>query len=261
MPHTPQKVTGLLICTPTHSGQVAKEYTKSLLELQRSLDAASISSEVLIEESSLLHSMRNMMASLLLSKPELSHILFIDADMGFLPDAVMRMIDANVDVIGAVYPYKKLPLQYQLDDAEPTESLGEWIGKHIKYAARGTPQKYTDDIYEFEAVGTGLMLISKHSLRTISRSDKMAEYKKGDGFQWYYPSCYYGFFDFDTIDGFAVGEDYAFCLRWSAEGGKIYGLVSERIRHVGTNVVAGRYADHKSLGHLDAQSASSSRTK
>ena len=44
--------------------------------------------------------------------PDVSHILFIDADMGFSPDLVFDMLLLDEPVVGTIYPQRKLPLSW-----------------------------------------------------------------------------------------------------------------------------------------------------
>ncbi len=256
MPSTSTPTIKIDICTPTYNGHVTTEYTKSLLSLQKKLADKGIEFNIIFDQSSLLHFSRNLMASRCLSTPDVTHVLFIDSDIGFDASTVMKLIDANLEIIGAVYPWKLLPLRYPLGQVSETEALEEWISRHLGYAVRGSARKYTDEIYEFDGIGTGLLLISKSALRKMIRDGRVENFKVDSRPYWYSSDNYYGFFDYMTIDGHSVGEDYAFCERWRSTGGKIYGLVSEIIMHVGTNTVKGRYSEYNSVCDPSSESIS-----
>src|SRR5690242_2717596 len=44
--------------------------------------------------------------------PDVSHILFIDSDMGFPPEAVLDMLMFDEPVVGAIYPQRKFPTSW-----------------------------------------------------------------------------------------------------------------------------------------------------
>src|SRR5580704_4437262 len=43
-----------------------------------------------------------------LDDPAMTHLLFIDGDIGFEPEQVLRLIDCEADVCAAVYPIKRI---------------------------------------------------------------------------------------------------------------------------------------------------------
>ena len=48
---------------------------------------------------------------------------------------------------------------------------------------------------------------------------------------------------FNPEDHTYLGEDYAFCKRWSETGGKCYALTTESITHTGEHNYKGRFMD------------------
>src|SRR4051812_3457683 len=53
---------------------------------------------------------RNYFASRVLNEASYTHLLFVDADMGFAPILIEHMIAANKPVVGCVYPKRQLDL-------------------------------------------------------------------------------------------------------------------------------------------------------
>src|SRR6202030_4716063 len=43
-----------------------------------------------------------------LDDPAATHLLFIDADIGFEPDQVMRLVASGGDMVGGAYPIKRV---------------------------------------------------------------------------------------------------------------------------------------------------------
>ncbi len=73
-----------------------------------------------------------------------SHLLFIDSDMVFKPEAVQTLIDHDKDIIGVNTHIRKLPLT-------------STIKLHDKHGTKLFEMK--DELFECCAVGTGFMLI------------------------------------------------------------------------------------------------------
>ncbi len=157
--------------------------------------------------------------------PDSTHLLFIDDDMGFSPQAVLDMISIGEPVIGAMYRKK-------------TENY-DW-------AASGLPLGTADfkgrSFLEVEGIGAGLMLIRRDAI------DKMVEHFPelirdhmmiGD-----FQACKrtLGLFDQMPSGKGKVSEDISFCRRWRETGGKVWASVGHEITHVGWHAFKGCYA-------------------
>lgn len=239
--------TSILIATPTYNGSVWKEYTKSVIELTRELSSKNIEYEIIIEEGTILHVTRNLMASRALLSTN-THLLFIDSDISFDAKAVLAMIDAEKDVIGAIYPRRQLPLTEPIGTASASNDyLINWLPKHYSYVVRNPKEPKDGELIEVESLGAGLLLISKSTLKKLSESGKAIEYAFNGEASWYAGDHFYGFFDYLTIEQQIVTEDFSFCERWRSVDGKIYALVSAEISHFGSCVFRGSFTDTESF--------------
>ena len=51
---------------------------------------------------------RASLVSQFLDDPAATHLLFIDADIGFEPEQVLRLIECGADMCAAIYPIKRI---------------------------------------------------------------------------------------------------------------------------------------------------------
>ena len=51
---------------------------------------------------------RASLISQFLDDPTATHLLFVDADIGFEPEQVLRLIECGADMCAAVYPIKRI---------------------------------------------------------------------------------------------------------------------------------------------------------
>src|SRR5579862_6508054 len=99
----------VMIGTPCFGGQVSWLYTVSLLKLQKAFHQRGWSLAFLLQAGdALVTRARQTIVCHFLNQPGTTHLLFIDADIGFEPEQVFRLIDFGADVTGAVYPVKEI---------------------------------------------------------------------------------------------------------------------------------------------------------
>ena len=243
----------ILIATPTYDGSVRKEYMRSIFDLVEYFNRQNIAWELFLEPATLLHTMRSVMASKALNE-DFTHILFVDADIGFSMPAVKKLLDAKKDVIGCAYPYRTIPLHEEVQnlDIPFRKAISQILPYAVKFPPGTKKIDITNSICEVSAIGTGLLLISKDALDSMITASSVEKFKTHFPYtQWFKGASYYGFFEYVSIDGVHLGEDYSFCHRWTNLcKGKIYAVVDEEIMHIGPVPILGRFIDKLSLGKL-----------
>ena len=103
----------LVIATPCFGGQVSAVYALSLLNLQTRLRRyRDFKLKVLMRDGdALITRSRASLLSQFLDDPTATHLLFVDADIGFEPEQVLRLIECGADMCAAVYPIKRIDWQ------------------------------------------------------------------------------------------------------------------------------------------------------
>ena len=92
---------------------------------------------------SLISRARNTLTAKFLHNKESTHLMFIDADIGWEPWHLLVMLNRDVDVIGGLYPMKSLPVKWCVNGFEGAE-------------------EGPDGLQEVSKTGTGFMLIKRH---------------------------------------------------------------------------------------------------
>src|SRR5947207_9487317 len=99
-----------VVATPCFGGQVSSIYAGSIFHLQRAVRSRSnIDLSVLMRDGdALITRARANLVTLFLDNPSATHLLFVDADIGFEPDQIFRLIESGADVVAGVYPIKRV---------------------------------------------------------------------------------------------------------------------------------------------------------
>lgn len=182
--------------------------------------------------------------------PDTSHLLFVDADMGFSPDLVFDMLTFGEPVIGTIYPQRKVPLS--------------WAGS-------GTGETQTErrgNFMKVEGVGMGCTLIHRSAITAmLERFPEMVDTRldlhpaKDMLFATGAKRLIRCFDKIDIKERGQVSEDLSFCIRWNQCGGQTWAAVGHRISHVGPFDYNGRYLDMIELQQQQAAGAAEAVAK
>lgn len=231
----------LMIAVPAYAGQISIQTHHSLLDcLDKLIYQARVHTRIeYLEKESLITRGRNRLAYRFL-KSDCTHLLYVDADIEFEPFDIIRLLEADKPLIGALYPVKeinwatvKLALQKnpQATPAELSLAAGRFAANfHPSVKTTGVP---IDKPCLMENIATGFMLIQRDTFETLKRVVPLrySGYEKDD---------YYAFFD-EGVDNvnLELSEDYNFCRLAATVGIETYALLDIILNHVGTYLYQG----------------------
>jgi cellulose synthase/poly-beta-1,6-N-acetylglucosamine synthase-like glycosyltransferase len=226
----------LFLSTPCYGGLCLEAYAESMIRLQRLCAVKGI--QLLLdttENESLITRARNISIARFLYKTECDYFMFIDADIHFDPNSVIRLIESGHDVSVACYP-KKVIMWDQAEQAVKTgddrniERLASSLVLNFKYAK----SQVIDGFTEVLDGPTGFMCIKREALQKMYDHYKdtltcVNDHQNRDLDE------YCAVFDcmIDPDNRRYLSEDYAFCRRWQIMGGKIFADVTTVLGHVG----------------------------
>jgi glycosyltransferase involved in cell wall biosynthesis len=234
----------VFLSTPCYGGLCIDAYAASIIRLQQLCARNNIGLMLdTTENESLVHRARNISIARFLYKTDADYFMFIDADIHFDPEAVIRLIQSGHDVSVACYPKKCIRWDtVEAGVKEGTKKNLENLASDLVMNFKYQKTQITNGFAEVLDGPTGFMLIKRSVI------DQM--YKQ-------YPelNCvndhinrdfdnYCAIFDcmIDPESRRYLSEDYAFCRRWQMMGGKIYADVTTTLGHVGNLRFSGSYA-------------------
>ena len=242
----------LMVGTPVHS-ECSIHYTQALLKFQQACMQRNILVSFTLYKSSLVQQGRNLIVSEFLNEPaNYTHLLFIDSDIDFNASTIFKMLEKDKDIIAAPYPMKYIDwgkIKRRTDMLKLTEVKDiANAGYHYPIKVEGMNEVVVDDgVAEVTHAPTGCMLIKREVI------EKMI--KKYPELEIYQPTLVNGVEDYkknffnlfeclhDKETKQYYGEDFGFCKRWTAMGGKIHLWCMDFISHTGEFEYCGRYWD------------------
>jgi hypothetical protein len=97
-----------LIATPSHNSAVFINYMLSAIQFQEACFAAGLRLDFFFRHGdSLVTRARNDCVAYFLTNPQFTHLFWVDADIGYSPEAALRLLRADRDIVAGVYPLKR----------------------------------------------------------------------------------------------------------------------------------------------------------
>ncbi|MDR3507816.1 MAG: hypothetical protein P4L64_07965 [Caulobacteraceae bacterium] len=234
-----------MIATPCFGGLLTQGYVESIIKLihfagREGFDVhlAMLGHDALITRS------RNTLVSAFLDLPEMTHLMFIDADIAFEPEAVGRLLAFDEDFVAGVYPLKVndwnggAARQRRYGESHALASLA-YVGTFCEGAALERRDGFATAVY----AGTGFMLIRRNVVESLAAAHPELRYRAAH----VYPrptrasEHQYALFEcmIEPETGIYLSEDYAFCRRWLELGGRIWLDTESKLTHIGAQSFRG----------------------
>jgi hypothetical protein len=170
-------------------------------------------------------------------------MLFIDADIGFEPEQVFRLLRFDADMSAAAYPIKEIAWDRVVQAAQ--------AGRDVKRAGLNYVTAWADsrvtarnDFARVRYAGTGFLMIKRAAMEKLRDAHPELRYRRvhyagSDAFAE--STNRYALFDtmIDPVTGEYLSEDFAFCRRWTDLGGEIWLDLRSKLSHMGQQEFAG----------------------
>lgn len=234
----------VFLSTPCYGGLCLDAYAASIIRLQQLCARNNIGLMLdTTENESLVHRARNISIARFLYKTECEYFMFIDADIHFEPDAVLRLIQSGHDVAVACYPKKCI--RWDTVEAGVKEGTKKNLDRLASDLVMNFKYQKTQIVNGFAEVldgPTGFMLIKRSVIQQMY--EKYPELNCVNDHVNRDFENYCAIFDcmIDPDSKRYLSEDYAFCRRWQMMGGKIYADVTTTLGHVGNLRFSGSYS-------------------
>ena len=235
----------LFVATPCYGGLVHQSYMTSTVALLQAGVALGFPVSVeLLGHDSLVTRSRNALVAKFLDAETATHLLFVDADIAFEVDQVVRMLRFNQDVVAGMYPLKMIRWDAtaveRVQSGEPPDSAPL---SYVGWPCEGEELETQDGFVTGLFAGTGFMLVKRSVFHRMIEAFPETRYTAAHTQPVPFSSPnQYALFDcmIDPDTGHYLSEDYAFCRRWRSIGGRVWLDTQGELTHIGTHEFAGR---------------------
>jgi hypothetical protein len=213
------KTTRVHIMMPCYGGMLTESTFMSYIKWANTCRQLGIdwTMETMTNES-LISRARNTLTAKFLHNKESTHLMFIDADIGWEPWHLLVMLNAQKDVIGGLYPMKSLP---------------------VKWCVNGFEGAATDDngnLQEVSKTGTGFLLIKREVFEKLNAHPATKPFINDIGLPPELNPYMKTYFDTAVRENRYYSEDWTFCENWRDLGGQVWVDKRVLLKHTGTYV-------------------------
>lgn len=235
----------LFLSTPCYGGVCLQAYAESILKLQRMCAQNGVQLMLdTTENESLVHRARNISVARFMIRSQAEYFMFVDADVKFEAESVMRLLGSGHDVSCAVYP-KKVVMWDQAEHAvktNDTRSLNKLAASLVMNFKQANAQ-IVNGFVEVLDGPTGFLMIKRDVFKRMFERYPELNCKNDHQNRDFEDYC--AVFDcmIDPENRRYLSEDYAFCRRWQQMGGQIFADVTTTLGHVGNIRFMGKLED------------------
>jgi len=233
----------LVIGTPMYGGMCTSEYTQSLLNLSESANKSDVKlTTIFLGNESLIQRGRNTVAHHLMNLPDATHLLFIDADIKFRTEDIVKMIAADKSLIVGPVALKG----YNWDEIRQAavngeDDIGRTGGVFNINKLPGIDMVDENTPFEIEHGGNAFMMIRRDVFETLKPHTPI--YTNGgrslpDGVEIYD----YFRVEINKDTNHLLSEDYFLCHSYRQLGGKVWCAPWVETGHFGSHLFNGKYS-------------------
>lgn len=211
--------TSVFIATPTHGAQNSVVYTQALWRTVTEFSRQGVKSGLLMMDGASVEKSRNFLTARFMDSG-MTHLLWVDADQGWQPMDVLRLVAQDKPYVGVAVRKKTSEVQWNCNFIDGEEVNENGLLK-VKELGTGFCLMHREVIEQ---------MIAKHPEQRITE-DELSD------------NLYRLFYD-EVEDGRYWGEDLSFARRWRKLcGGEIFIDVSMTVSHFGITDFKGCFGD------------------
>jgi hypothetical protein len=205
------------ICMPCYGGQLTESTFMSYIKWANTARQLQIdwTLETMTNESLICRARNTLTAKFLMTEAS-THLMFIDADIGWEPWHLLALLNHDVDVVGGLYPMKTLPVKWCVNGLANSDMQSQ------------------SGLVEVSKTGTGFMLIKRSVFEKLNEHSEVVQFNNDVGLDADINQHLRTYFTTVVRDNRYYSEDWTFCENWRDLGGQVFIDRRVLLKHTGS---------------------------
>jgi hypothetical protein len=229
-----------LFALPCYDQQLTEPFFMSMLRTAMGFKDIGLKFSISTLSDSLISRARNQLVAKFMANPEFTHLVFIDVDLGFNPDDILKMLWHDKEIVTGAYPIKDINWEKVAKAAQNGIEPDKLLGLSTRFVVN--PVRFGDDkiVVENGAIavhdaGTGFMMIKRSAFEKMFAQYPELKYDDDTSLlsEEERKHSYALFNSYVDEDNRFLSEDYGFCRYWQKMDGDIWTDPSIELTHMG----------------------------
>lgn len=225
---------------PCYDRQVTEPFFMSFLKSAIGFKDIGLKFSVSTLSDSLISRARNQLVAKFMANKDFTHLVFIDVDLSFKPDDLLKMLWHDKEVMTGAYPIKDINWNKVIKNVQNGVEPNLLLQKSTRFVVnpvRSVDQRVKVDngAINVHDAGTGFMMIKRSVFEKLFEAHPELKYDDDTGLlNEQERECSYALFNsYVDADKRFLSEDYGFCRYWQELNGEIWTDPSIEIGHLG----------------------------
>jgi len=251
----------LYILTPCYGSMCYANYVLCIINTINMFKYFDIPLQIVFcKNDSLVSRARNNLVAKAMTNMKMTHMIFIDNDITWDPIDIAKLIMADKNISGGVYPLKRYNWEKLLEPNAIERMIERKKNSQLENAITDENMiqhnllrynvNYIDSVLRIDKnltrvrhIATGFMMIKRETIEKMMDVFPETKYTDDVGFLENNENDFaYALFDCGVEDNHYFSEDWLFCHRWSSKmNGDIFLDVSINLKHTGNEDFNGSF--------------------
>ncbi len=240
-----------LFALPCYDQQLTEPFFMSFLKTAIGFKEIGLKFSVSTLSDSLISRARNQLVAKFMANKEYTHLMFIDVDLSFNPDDILKMLWHDKEIMTGAYPIKDINWDKVSDAVKKGVEPENLLDSSVRFVVN--PVRFADSKIRVDKgaisvhdAGTGFMLIKRSVFEKMFEEHPELKYMDDTGLL-NEEERQYGYALFNSYvddDQRFLSEDYGFCRYWQNMNGDIWTDPSIELTHLGRMKYTGKLIDY-----------------